>query len=187
MSQRLEERQRRRGRAKVEPLGSSPDYRWNAVPSADRVSVVSDEVSWEDPSGSAATGSGPTRQAAARLAITVQVTQVLPATRVWLDLYAFDADGGLVSFDTHDLQHSGPTAGKAGAAELFVLDAPVWDAPATSPASAPRKLKYRVYVRPEAGLFTDGLLHDLTLPELRGRRTRKRVPQMAPRSQEAQA
>ena len=182
MSQRLEERQRRRGAAKVEPLGSSPDYRWNAVPSADRVSVVSDEVSWEDTSGS---GAG--RQAAARLAITVQVRQVQPATRVGLDLYAFDADGGLVSFDTHDLQHSGPAAGEAGAGELFVLDAPVWDAPAAAPASAPRKLKYRVYVRPEAGLFTDGLLHDLTLPERKGRRTRKQVPQMKPRSQQPQA
>ena len=183
MSQRLEEK---RGTRRTEPLGSSPDYRWNAVPSADRVRVVSEDASWGDP------GAGPApaapSQAAARLAVTVQVREVQLGTRVWLDVYAFDADGGLVSFDTHDLQHAQPAA-EAGA-ELFMLDAPVWEpAPPSSstvPTPTPRRLKYRVYVRPEAGLFTDGLLHDLTLPERKGPRSRKRVPQMTPRSRQPQ-
>jgi hypothetical protein len=110
---------------------------------------------------------------------------------VWLDVYAFDADGGLVSFDTYDLQHTQPAPEGSGGGELFALDTSVWEpAPASSstvPTSAPRRLKYRVYVRPEAGLFTDGLLHDLTLPERKGARSRKRVPPMTPRSQQVQS
>ncbi|HEY8201862.1 MAG TPA: hypothetical protein VII47_10955 [Actinomycetota bacterium] len=111
-------------------------------------------------------------------------------TRVWLDVYAFDADGGLVSFDTHDLQHAGPAPEERGGGELFSLDAPVWEpvpgSLSTLPSPAPRRLKYRVYVRPEAGLFTDGLLHDLTLPERKEARTRKRVPQMTPKSRQVE-
>jgi hypothetical protein len=120
--------------------------------------------------------------------VQVRQVQLQGGTRVWVDVYAFDADGGLVSFDTHDLQHTEP-ARELGGGELFVLDAPVWGSSLEYPsavatrAPAPKKLKYRVYVRPEAGLFTDGLLHDLTLPERKGGRPRKRVPQMTPRSE----
>jgi hypothetical protein len=181
MSQRLEEK---RGARRAEPLGSSPDYRWNAVPSADRVSVVSEGAFWEGPSGGGRSSTAAADRAA-RLAVTVQVRQVQLGTRVWVDVYAFDTDGGLVSFDTHDLQHAEPAAPETGGGELFVLDAPVWE-PASAPsgiaAPAPKRLKYRVYVRPEAGLFTDGLLHDLSLPERKGVRTRRRVPQMEPKS-----
>jgi hypothetical protein len=173
MSQRLADE---RGARTAQPLGSSPDYRWNAVPSTDRVSVLSGLASW-DPHPDPAQG------AAARLTVAVRVRGAQQAPRVWLDVYAFDSDGGLVSFDTYDLQHAEPAAAQADAGELFVLDAPVWG-PGITPSSAlpspvPRRLKYRVYVRPEAGLFTDGLLHDLALPEPKGGRTRKRVPPMA--------
>jgi hypothetical protein len=174
MSQRLEEK---RG-TKKEPLGSSPDYRWNAVPSTDRVRVVTDGASWDG--GPEGAGETPT----ARLAVTVQVREAQQAIRVWLDVYAFDGDGGLVSFDTHDLQHAEPAAKEIGGGELFVLDEPVWGPgltpPSVLPVPVPRRLKYRVYVRPEAGLFTDGLLHDLALPEPKTGRSRKRVPPMAP-------
>jgi hypothetical protein len=172
MSQRLAGK---RGAKTAQPLGSSPDYRWNAVPSTDRVSVLSGVASWE-------AQPDPAQGAAARLAVTVHVRGAQQAARVWLDVYAFDSDGGLVSFDTHDLQHAEPAAKEMGGGELFVLDAPVWGPGLTSssvmPTPAPRRLKYRVYVRPEAGLFTDGLLHDLALPEPKGGRARKRVPPM---------
>jgi hypothetical protein len=169
MSQKLDGKARRRG---APALGSSPDYRWNAVPSSERVSVLTDAVSWEG-------GDDP----AARLSVTVHVRESEPHTRVWLDVYAFDGDGALVGFDTYDLQHA--EAVEAGG-NVFALDAPVWgpDLRPTSvgPSPAPRKLKYRVYVRPDAGLFTDGMLHDVALPGLRARKGRSLVPKMEPRS-----
>ena len=162
MSQRLADK---RGAKAAQPLGSSPDYRWNAVPSTDRVSVLADAASWDAQPHADQGG------VTARLAVTVHVRETQQATRVWLDVYAFDSDGGLVSFDTHDLQHSEPATKEMGGGELFVLDAPVWGPgltpPSIMPTPAPRRLKYRVYVRPDAGLFTDGLLHDLALPERR--------------------
>jgi hypothetical protein len=176
MSQRLESK---RGRTTAgQPLGSSPDYRWNAVPSADRISVLTDGASW-----------GPTQDqgtapadATARLAVTVRVREAAERARVWLDVYAFDARGALVSFDTHDLQYAEPAE---DGGDLFVIDGPVWGpdlTPSSVPPAAPRRLKYRVYIRPDSGLFTDGLLHDLPLPERKAGRPRGRVERMTPRS-----
>ena len=147
-------------------LGSTPDYRWNAVPSPDRISVVGAAACW------APAVDGPDqRSMAARLAVTVHVSEPGKAARVWLDVYAFDADGALVNFDTHDLQRAGTSD---GGGELFALDDEVWGSrlasSGTPPSAAPRRLKYRVYVRPEAGLFTDGRLHELRLPKKPSRR-----------------
>jgi hypothetical protein len=132
------------------------------------VSLVREAVSWE---GADADG-GPS----ARLSVTVRVREALQHTRVWLDVYLFDADGGLVGFDTRDLRYTEPAA---DGGDLFALDAPVWGPglPPLGAMTAPRTLKYRVYVRPEAGLFTDGMLHGLTL-QARGR-ARRPVPRMA--------
>lgn len=169
MSQKLGQTPSRRG---TPVLGSSPDYRWNAVPSNHRVTVEREAVSWE---GADADG-GPS----VRLSVTVRVREALQHTRVWVDVYSFDADGGLVGFDTYDLRYTQPAA---DGGDLFALDAPVWGPglrPLSGATPAPRTLKYRVYVRPEAGLFTDGMLHGLTLAA-RGR-ARRPVPRMAPRS-----
>jgi hypothetical protein len=179
MSQRLDSK---RGRRTAQPLGSSPDYRWNAVPSTERVSVVAEEASWEPGTGTGARGS----EACARLAVTVRVREAPQFTRVWVDVYAFGPGGALLTFDTHDLQYAEP-AGDGG--DLFSLDAPVWGpglTPWSSPPAVPRTLKYRVYVRPDAGLFTDGLLHEVPLPERNARRGRQQVERIRPRS-EAQA
>jgi hypothetical protein len=160
-----------RGGAPV--LGSSPDYRWNAVPSSHRVRVLRDGVAWE---GAGVDG------ASVRLSVTVQVREALQHTRVWLDVYSFDADGGLVGFDTHDLRYTEP-AGDGG--HMFVFDGRVWGPglrPLSGATPVPRTLKYRVYMRPEAGLFTDGMLHGLTLPATRPGRTRRPFTRMAPRS-----
>ncbi len=154
-------------------LGSSPDYRWNAVAGGDRVRVVRAVAGWE---GAGAATQVPT----VRLSLSVEIREALRHTRAWLDVYSFDADGGLVGFGTHDLRYAEPAG---DGVDLFAFDGPVWGAGLGLPGpAAPRTLKYRVYVRPEAGLFTDGILHNLPLPLLRAGRARRPVPRMAPRA-----
>jgi hypothetical protein len=80
------------------------------------------------------------------LDLTVWARNLAYNKNVWVDLHVFDQDDNRVSADTLTLKYSGSAAGN------------VW------PRADAKRMPYRVYYEVNGGVFTDGILHQVSLP-----------------------
>jgi hypothetical protein len=99
------------------------------------------------------------------LLLTAWVRNISYEKNVWIDLHLFDADDHLVGADTLTLHHLGPAG---GGGDLFGLDQVIFKGSCV-PASARqradvRKVQFRLYYEVNGRAFTDGILHQNTVP-----------------------
>src|SRR5262249_27622690 len=100
------------------------------------------------------------------LDLTVWVRNDAHIKNVWIDLHVFDQDDNRVNADTLTLLYSGSAAGNGDFFSLKQMvflgsggvSGNVW------PRADVRTVQYRVYYEVNGSVFTDGILHQVSLP-----------------------
>lgn len=139
-------------------------YRTGSQRSLDMVNVYTEKISKiRRPLGNTLS---PGSQLETHLDLTVWVRNVAYNKNVWVDLHVFDQDDNRVNSDTLTLRYTGPAGGNGDFLSLTQLvflgsggvPGNVW------PRADVRRMQYRVYYEVNGSVFTDGVLHQVSLP-----------------------
>jgi Family of unknown function (DUF6209) len=100
------------------------------------------------------------------LDLTVWARNVAYNKNVWVDLHVFDQDDNRVNADTLTLKYS---SSAGGTGDFFSLKQLVfWGSGGVPgnvwPRADVRRMQYRVYYEVNGAVFTDGILHQVSLP-----------------------
>jgi hypothetical protein len=98
--------------------------------------------------------------------VTLWVRNVAYTKNVWADLHVFDQDDNRVYSDTVTLKYKGPAGGNG---DFFNVTQMVFLGSGGAPGNVwpradVRRMQYRVYYEVNGGVFTDGILHQVSLP-----------------------
>jgi hypothetical protein len=140
-------------------------YRSGAVTRLDMVNVLSQRAAKMDAFGSNAAGGTDGTNLQTRLDVVAWVPYSSYGASAWIDLHVFDGSDQFVQASTITLPYTGfgpyPRFGFSG----VVYQGSVATPGSVSPHPDARTLQYRLYYTVDYELFTDGVLHQLELPE----------------------
>lgn len=98
--------------------------------------------------------------------LVIWVRNLAYAKNVWMDLHVFDQADERIHSQTFTLGYRGSAGGEG---DLFAFDGPVYQGSTATPGSASPKpdagtVQYRVYYEVLGQIYTDGILHQQSLP-----------------------
>jgi len=139
-------------------------YRTGSQPSLEMVNVLAEKVTKVRRSFGITPRAG--GQLETHFDLAVWAKNVAYIKNVWVDFHVFDQDDNRVNADTLTLKYSGSAGGNG---DFFALKEMVFFGSGGTPGNVwpradVRKMQYRVYYEVNGSVFTDGILHQFSLP-----------------------